>query len=177
MMYSDDRLISVARKYAYKCHRDVNHWYDGRRYEYHLEMAFKEGLEFIHLVPHEMRPYILSAILCHDVFEDCRQSYGDIKSNVGEIVADLVYAVSDEKGKTRDEKQNDKYYMGIRTTPGALYVKLCDRIANISHSVKHRSTMLKKYKGEWPKFKSQLYCENYKEMYDKIERLLNEQSI
>jgi (p)ppGpp synthase/HD superfamily hydrolase len=169
-----NELVVKAKSYAFKCHKKVNHWYDGRRYEFHLEMAFKEAIEFIRLVPEELRPYVLAAVWCHDTFEDCRQSYHDIKRNVGDIVADIVYAVSDEKGKTREEKQNEKYYNGIRITTGALYVKLCDRIANVKHSKKTNSHMLKTYKKEWEHFKNQLYNDMYKDMFNKLDSLLNE---
>lgn len=173
MKVETEHLVDIARNYAYKCHREVNHWYDGRRYEYHLEMAFNEAMEFIHLIPEETRPYILSAVLCHDTFEDCRQSYNDIKKNVGEIVADIVFAVSNEKGKDRNEKQNDKYYHGIRTTPGATFVKLCDRLANTLHSHMTKSTMIKRYRVEYEHFKTQLYEERYKPMFDKLEQIYN----
>jgi len=170
-MVQQEELINIARTYAFKCHKRVNHWYDGRRYDYHLEMAYQEALKYINLVPEEVKIYVLAAVLCHDVFEDCRESYNDIKRNVGEIVADIVYAVSNEKGKNREEKQNEKYYIGIRSTPGALFVKLCDRLVNTKYSLKHKSSMFNKYKKEYTHFRNQLYNENCKPMFDELDNL------
>jgi len=166
-------IIEKARIYAYKCHRDVNHWYDGKPYEYHLEMSFKEAEKYIYLIPNEFQIFVLIAVLCHDLFEDARQSYNDIKRNTNETVADIVYAVSDEKGKTREEKHNDKYYNGIRTISGALFVKLCDRLANSKHSLEQKSTMFNKYKKEYFDFKKQLYNESLKPMFDELDSLYN----
>jgi hypothetical protein len=70
----------------------------------------------------------------HDLIEDCRVSYNDIKNRLGQEAADIIYAVSNEKGKTRSERANEKYYEGIRNTNGAVFVKLCDRIANVQYS-------------------------------------------
>ena len=54
----------------------------------------------------------------HDLIEDTRTSYNDVRNKLGVFVADIVYAVSNEKGKTRKERANDKYYEGIRNTKG-----------------------------------------------------------
>ena len=62
--------------------------------------------------------------------------------------ADIVYAVTNEKGKNRAERANDKYYAGIVATPGAVFVKLCDRIANVQYGKMTGSGMYDKYKKE-----------------------------
>lgn len=38
------------------------------------------------------------------------------------------------KGRTRAERAGEKYYQGIRETPYAPFVKLADRLANITYS-------------------------------------------
>jgi hypothetical protein len=78
----------------------------------------------------------------HDSIEDARQSYNDIlkvaRSLLTEeqalMATEIVYALTNEKGRTRAERANDKYYAGIRQTPYAPFVKLCDRLANVSFS-------------------------------------------
>jgi (p)ppGpp synthase/HD superfamily hydrolase len=77
-----------------------------------------------------------------------RVSYNDVKDALGQEVADIVYAVTNEKGKNRKERANDKYYEGIRNTPGAVFVKLCDRIANVQYSKMTGSRMFEMYKKE-----------------------------
>ena len=88
----------------------------------------------------------------HDLIEDCRVSYNDVKDALGQEAADIVYAVTNEKGKNRKERANDKYYEGIRRTPGAVFVKLCDRIANIQYSKMTGSRMFEMYKKESDNF-------------------------
>jgi hypothetical protein len=84
----------------------------------------------------------------HDLIEDCRVSYNDVKTHLGQEAADIVYAVTNEKGKNRAERANEKYYQGIRETPGAVFVKLCDRIANVQYSKMTKSRMFEMYSKE-----------------------------
>jgi (p)ppGpp synthase/HD superfamily hydrolase len=92
----------------------------------------------------------------HDLIEDCRVSYNDVKNHLGQEAADIIYAVTNEKGKNRSERANDKYYEGIRNTPGAVFVKLCDRIANVQYSKMTKSRMFEMYKKENENFITKL---------------------
>ena len=76
------------------------------------------------------------------------------------MIADIVYACTNEKGKNRDERANDKYYEGIRTTSYAPFIKLCDRLANVRYSTLFdvNSKMAKVYKKEHEHFINQLTC-------------------
>ena len=76
----------------------------------------------------------------------------DLKKEFGETVAEIVYAVSNEKGKNRKERANNNYYLGIRKTAWATFVKLCDRLANIKYSSETKSRMLQVYQKEQEKF-------------------------
>lgn len=97
---------------------------------------------------------ILLACWGHDLIEDTRTSYNDVIKHLefqyykSTDVAEIIYAVTNEKGKNRGERANDKYYEGIRNTPGADFVKLCDRIANVQYSKMTKSDMFEKYKKE-----------------------------
>lgn len=92
----------------------------------------------------------------HDLIEDTRVSYNDVKDHLGQEAADIIYAVSNEKGKTRKERANTTYYKGIRETPGATFVKLCDRIANVQYSKMTGSRMFEMYKKENSNFIQEL---------------------
>ena len=83
-----------------------------------------------------------------------------------------MYALTNEKGRTRKERANDKYYAGIRQTEHATFVKLCDRLANVQHSLKIGHGMLNRYRKEFKEFKEQLYFPKYDEMFDKLESLI-----
>ena len=157
--------------YAEKCHKETNHLYDGQPYTVHLKMVSDAGTRFIHLLPEVMIETVFAAIWAHDTIEDCRQTYNDVKNALGRVVADIVYAVTNEKGKNRTERANDKYYEGIRNTPFATFVKLCDRIANMEYSLIKRSSMGKKYVEELPDFISKTWNPELKEMFDELNSL------
>jgi (p)ppGpp synthase/HD superfamily hydrolase len=140
-------------------HKETNHYYDTYLpYEFHLRMVSKVAEDFINLIPDSndgntsLRNDILLACYGHDLIEDTRVSYNDCKNKLGIYVADIIYAVSNEKGKNRAERANDKYYQGIRETEGASFVKICDRIANIQYSKMTGSEMFEMYQKENSKF-------------------------
>lgn len=144
-------------------HRKTNHWYDEYLpYEFHLRMVAQAAKDFIHLVPDSndgetsFRDDIILAAHGHDLIEDTRVSYNDVREVLGHIPADIIYAVSNEKGKNRKERANDKYYEGIRNTPGAVFVKLADRIANVQYSKMTKSRMFEMYKKENDNFLTSL---------------------
>jgi (p)ppGpp synthase/HD superfamily hydrolase len=165
-------ILDKARLFAEFHHNSTNHKYDGYPYTYHLDMVFKVAEKFIHLVPQDKRNIVLSACCCHDTIEDCRVTYNDVKSELGEEIADIVYALSNEKGKTRKDRANEKYYQGIRETEFATFVKMCDRIANIQYSYSVRSRMSDMYKKETPTFINSIYDERYSEMFEYLEHLV-----
>jgi (p)ppGpp synthase/HD superfamily hydrolase len=156
-------------------HNNTNHYYDTYLpYEFHLRMVVQVYKDFKHLLPEklltrevsqyhnsfeiidETQPGIEYSCWAHDIIEDTRASYNDVKEKLGYNVAEIVYAVTNEKGKTRHERANDKYYEGIRNTPGAVFVKLCDRIANVQYGKMTKSRMFEMYKKENDEFIRQL---------------------
>ena len=162
-------LVSKAREYATLQHFKTNHQYDGKPYDVHLQMVYDFACKYAHLLPdNKTISEVLAACWVHDVIEDCRQTYNDVKNVLGERVADIAYALTNEKGKTRKERANDKYYEGIRNTPFAAYVKICDRLANVTYSKQSGSKMIEAYKKENDDFKKQLWSLAYQEMFDDL---------
>jgi (p)ppGpp synthase/HD superfamily hydrolase len=155
-----------AKQFAFKSHQDVNQKYGDKPYSYHLQMVADVGEEFIHLIPENKRDIVISACYCHDLIEDARMTYNDVKNVLGEEVAEIVYALTNEKGRTRKERANDKYYQGIRETHFASFVKVCDRIANVRNSKTDGSRMFEMYKKENQNFIDKIYDEDYKEIFD-----------
>lgn len=155
-------------------HKNTNHFYDTYLpYEFHLRMVAQVCEDFIHLPPNRWGT-LRMACWGHDLIEDARVSYNDCKKALGEDVADIVYAVTNEKGRTRDERANDKYYQGIVETPGAIFVKLCDRIANVQYSSLTKSRMLELYRDENGYFEYKLQVDDrYEPMFEYLRKLLN----
>ena len=157
--------------------------------EYTIEKASK-GISFADPTP----SIIICACWCHDLIEDARINYNSMLEyskkavmssyvpigfgDIGErsrAIADIVYAVSNEKGKNRAERESDKYFEGIRNTEHATFVKLCDRIANIEYSKmteRESGGKLEMYRKEYPRFYQQLCDEKYRQMFDYIEDIL-----
>ena len=164
-------------------HRNTNHMYDTYLpYEFHLRMVHQVGIDFKNLLDNKLdyftgkeaaelkrneecvslRTACLRATFGHDLIEDTRVSYNDVMNHLGQEAADIVYAVTNEKGKNRKERGNIKYYEGIRQTPGAVFVKLCDRIANVQYSKMTKSRMFEMYRKEHSDFESMIgrYTDN-----------------
>ncbi len=107
---------------------------------------------------------VFFAAYYHDSIEDARLTYNDVvrtarqhmDEQAAHIAAEAVYALTNEKGRTRAERANEHYYEGIRTTPYAPMLKLCDRLANTTFSSTHNDLanqhMREVYTREWPHF-------------------------
>lgn len=171
-MELDVDFVKTAEEYATKCHRETNHLYDGKPYYDHLVMVVCYGLKYLHLVPYQHRHNAIAACWAHDTIEDTRQTYNDVKNILGEDVAEIVFALTNEKGKTRAQRANGKYYSGIRVTPCATFVKVCDRLANAEYSKEHKSSMFDLYKRENNSFAEELYISPYEEMFNELENIL-----
>lgn len=161
-----------ARIYASEKHRDANHMYDQYPYEFHLQMVANAAEQFLHLIPKDAQENVLAGCWVHDVIEDARETYNDVKKALNEDVAELAFALTNDKGRTRAERAGNKYYEGIRNTPYATFIKLCDRIANVTHSRNTGSRMLDLYRKENTTFIEKLYNEKYSEMIAHLEELL-----
>lgn len=176
-----------------EAHQETNHKYDGYiPYEFHLQMALTIAKRFIHLIPDAdegfpVRPIVLAAVIAHDAIEDARMTYNDIRNTAiscgateqkATMIAEIVRAVTNNvRGRNRDERMPDYIYEEIKTTYFALFVKLCDRLANLQYGLMTGGSMPKKYKLEHPHFKEMLYSdEAYDEMWNELEILFDKVS-
>lgn len=168
-------MFMIGNQYIEWCieqHRKTNHYYDDYLpYEFHLRMVNTAYQNFKHLIDDPLREVVGYAVWGHDLIEDTRVSYNDVRLMMGESVAGIVYAVTNEKGKNRKERANDKYYEGIRNTPGATFVKLCDRIANVQYSKLTKSRMFEMYKRENSEFLEKVGADQYLEMKEYLVKL------
>ena len=131
-------------------------------YSYHLNMVAKCALDWCHMICNDTRhiiPIIFGAYF-HDAIEDARMTYNDVFSlartfmNKAQalIATEIVYALTDEKGRNRAERGSEKHYMDIRNTLYAPFVNFCDRYANYLYSIKEESRMVAVYNKEMPQF-------------------------
>jgi (p)ppGpp synthase/HD superfamily hydrolase len=167
----DSKIIS----FAIEAHQRTNHLYDGNPYSVHLELVVFYAQKYIDKVPAQHRANVLNACWLHDTIEDTRNTYNDIKQISNDTVANIVYAVTNEKGKTRKERANEKYYEGIKREPFAKFVKLCDRLANVKYAVDTNSRMKDVYKKENEHFIHSLFgtdTDQYEDMLAELNTLL-----
>lgn len=169
----NENIIKRTKEYAINCHESTNHKYDKEHpYELHLNAVFNAANKFIHLVPENERACVLAACYAHDLIEDCRVTYNNVAKETNKTVAELVYALTNEKGKNRDERANDKYYSDMKKVPGAVFIKLCDRIANYKYSkVNGDGSMAIKYRNEMNNFIKKLYRPDYNVMFDYLNEI------
>ena len=188
--------IEEIRDRAHMLHDSVNQHYDKKHpYGFHLDMVADSVFKYGHLVcqsPADVLPVFFAAFY-HDSIEDARLTYNDVTKAarlfMGDeqayIAAEMVYALTNEKGRTRAERANDRYYEGIRETPYAPFLKLADRLANITYSCTHGNQsnkhMRQIYRDELPHFLEAInpHCSDPRralpqEMIDRIYEVLKE---
>jgi hypothetical protein len=159
--------IERIKQSANELHRSVNQSYgEGLPYSYHLDMVVNNVREFGHMVcasENDVLPLMFGGYF-HDSIEDARLTYNDVMHEARMLMTveqalmgtEIVYALTNDKGRTRAERAGEKYYKGIRETLYAPFVKMCDRMANITFTCSNldsnNNRMKLVYKEEVPHF-------------------------
>lgn len=120
-------------------------------YSFHLEMVAAQAKKFEKYIPAD-NPYyaaVWAGVWGHDSIEDARLTYNDIKDIWGEYAAEIIYLCTEWKGRNRAERKPKEFYLELMTNEDAVFVKLCDIIANMKFSLLTNSTMFQKYVKEW----------------------------
>lgn len=150
--------IEKMRESAHELHQNVNQTYgDSLPYGFHLDMVVEGISRFGFLVcatEADVLPLFFGGFF-HDSIEDARLTYNDVKREACRwmteeqalMATEIVYALTNDKGRTRTERAGEKYYQGIRETPYGPFVKLCDRLANVTYSFSEASTINHKMRG------------------------------
>ncbi|CAK7034916.1 MAG: hypothetical protein PARBA_04009 [Parabacteroides sp.] len=163
-MIKNDFVEIVARNYAwikgfeaaaFEIHDRVNQKYgDMLPYGFHLKMTASYVSRYGYLVAKTEEDILIlyAAAYLHDSIEDARLTFNDLVRFISEFkvegfilpenilqqirwdVPEIVYALTNEKGRNRKERANAAYYEGIRNTKFASFVKMCDRLANIHYT-------------------------------------------
>lgn len=167
---------------------EVNQRYDqygtNVPYSFHLDMVAEQAKKFKYLIvdkhkgledPEILEMYhdVIIACYAHDAIEDARLTYNDIKNQFGQRVADIVYACTEFRGRNPDERHPVEFYEFLKYNRLAVYVKLCDVMANAWYSVMSNNTnMGLKSKIRYnEKFKKLCYLEEFKDMYATLDMI------
>lgn len=155
-----DEALKQYYEQVYTLHDNVNQKYGPYSYKFHLEMVKNIAMENAHeyiMGNYANKDECLKLLLTsieHDLIEDTRCNYNDVyslninilssylnenKNNYYVIkfskeITEAVYALTDEKGRNRAERHNEKYWNEILENGLALYIKLCDIYANMLSS-------------------------------------------
>lgn len=163
--------IIKAKKWAVAKHASVNHTYGDLNYSVHLDMVFKYAYKYRHLIDSEVEIDVFKASFLHDTIEDCRVNYGTLLKEFGQKTADIVYALTNEKGKTRKERASKKYYNDMKGVEGAVFLKICDRLANVNHALGSNKQLLQMYKKEQSEFAYILFSLRYSDMFNELNEM------
>ena len=166
-----EHTLGEIEQRAHQIHADVNQFYgDNLPYGYHLsQVAAQVRLYAPEIIQdiNDVLPVFFAAYF-HDSIEDARLTYNDVKKIALEYMSEsqaytaveIVYALTNDKGRTREERAGAHYYEGIRNTPYAPFVKLCDRLANMTFSFQKTNEsnrhMCEVYRKEWSHFISSI---------------------
>lgn len=138
-------LIDSAQRFAMIAHDGQK--YGTHPYSVHLLETYKVAEKF------NLSEEIKVACFLHDTLEDTDTTYLELKFRFGINVAELVYSVTDEQGRDRAERKQKTYKKIVKNGMSAVFLKLCDRIANIENAIENNNSFLKMYLIEHESFK------------------------
>ena len=163
-------MIQKAREFSLKHHSTQLY---GKLYPYykHLEDVYEVLIRFGFNETEHLD--ILTASFLHDILEDTEASYNDIKKAFNTNVAEIVYCMTDELGRTRKEKK-EKTYPKIRSNPQSIILKVADRIANVEFSATQDTDHNKMYMKEYADFEHHLRIfKQIPEMWEHLKTIIN----
>jgi (p)ppGpp synthase/HD superfamily hydrolase len=172
--------LSEWRQYCYNRHDvEVNQKYGNDviklPYSFHLYAVEAQAQKFKHIIMGSEPISTITDIkfdmvakgcIGHDLIDDARLCYSDIKRMTGKHVADIIYLCSDMRGKSRSERHSDEFFKELAKNERAVFVKLCDVIANSLFGVTTNSDMVNTLKSEYSKFKELCYYPQHEEMWE-----------
>lgn len=130
---------------------ECNQKYDGNLpYSFHLNLVAKQVKKFDYFLKPEERILVLYGAWGHDLIEDARITYNDIKNwkdyegnryNWTNRLADIIYTCTELRGRNRSERHGPEYIQGLKDCRLGLFVKLCDIAANIGYGLLTNSGM------------------------------------
>lgn len=162
-------LVETARSMATKAHATQR--YGDLPYTVHLG----DVVEVLRRFELADDVELIAAAWLHDAVEDTELTVPQVRAVLGERVASLVDAVTDGPGANRRERKARPYTM-IPKTPGAIAVKLADRIANVESARRSRPRLLAMYRKEHSTFREKLYRPGQADvLWDHLDRIIHEE--
>jgi (p)ppGpp synthase/HD superfamily hydrolase len=181
--YDKWRLFCIERHDVY-CNQKYAEQYP---YSFHLEMVARNVLKYGDVLEEHMldpmafyntREGLSYAALAvaygHDLIEDARFTYNDVKQHVGYHIAEAIFSCTESSGRTREERHDHVFWNKLRCNEMGAFVKLCDIMANTEFSFSQGHSMMKKHHKEWPQIKKvelAMYQKVYKPLFDYLDEI------
>lgn len=144
-------------------------------YSLHLKAVVTQAHKYKKYIPTLLWDTIYLAAAGHDLIEDARITYNEVKDLLDKEIADIIYACTEVRGHDRLERHNKDYFSTLRKNRDAVFVKLCDITANVLFSMLTNSSMYKKYQKEFPNLYKELYIKDeYEDFWDDLRELLKQ---
>lgn len=153
------------------CNQKYN---DTLPYSFHLEMVDLQYQKFKHIIPAGKMSSVHIGIWGHDSIEDARLTFNNIVKLFGSEPAEIIMACTERWGHTREERHSAEYWVYMSHNKAAIFVKLCDIIANVKFSLLTNSGMYNSYRNEFTHVKRTLQPHAYdgsEEMFEYLEKL------
>jgi hypothetical protein len=169
-----------ARRFAEMMHGDQKYDSGSSPYVFHLAAVRDTIVEFGFGPGGDTygENYILGAWL-HDVLEDTKATPEEVSQRFGAVTLEFVEAVTG-RGRNRKER-NENAYQKMEQRPGAIPLKLADRISNMRASkLTSPDKLFKMYCEEYPAFRRRLYDTSVRysfksrTMWDELDRIVHE---
>ncbi|MCS7073957.1 MAG: divalent cation tolerance protein CutA [Bacteroidia bacterium] len=160
-------FIEEAKNLATGLHKDQK--YGEFPYIVHLELVDKLVNQFLYLLPSQYHLVAQTAAWLHDVLEDTGYTEIELQKRFPKSVCHVVKLLSKQANQSYDE-----YYANIASHPAAVFVKLCDRLANVRSSLIPRNdAKLNRYKLHQQNVQAFLNISPFTKIVAEIESLLN----
>lgn len=166
-------MIEQIKVFAEKKHNQPSDCqrYGSAPYSVHLDAVVANAIKYLYYIKDEDKETVICAARGHDLIEDTEVSVSDIEKMFSPRIADIIFRVSNERGYGRKEK-NFKTYPKIWVDDLAIFVKLCDRIANTKNSKETGHSMYETYRKEYPVFRYAIKVRNlYADMWVELDGL------
>lgn len=172
---TDDELKFIEQIKEFACNKHEHpgecQRYGNAPYSVHLDDVESNVKKFSYYLTAEEFLIVDPAAFCHDLIEDTEVDINKLRSVANRDVAELVYLVSNERGRDRKER-NFKTYPKIWNNNLAIFLKLCDRIANTKNSKESKHRMYDVYRKEYPVFRYALKKDKqYEDMWIELDAL------
>ena len=128
----DAAVLLRALRFAAEHHRDQRRKGEDRQPYINHPIAVAHLLS---QVGGETDVLLLCGALLHDTIEDTDATEGDIRSQFGDDIADLVLEVSDDKTLLKQERKDQQVVHALSLSNRARLLKTCDKINNLQDLV------------------------------------------